>query len=62
MKVKNLLSHHKPIDKNEKIILRNVETLEILEELNRNQPSKYNKNNVDRFYCMNGVIEILIYN
>lgn len=61
MKVKCLLSLHKPIDKNEKIILRNVESLEIIEELNLSQSSKYNDNNVDRFYCINGVIEVLVY-
>lgn len=61
MKVKNLLSRHKPINKNEIIILKNVETLKVIEVLKPSQSSKYNECNIDRFYCNNGIIEILVY-
>lgn len=61
MKLISLLNYHKPIDKNEKVIVKDVETLDVLEELTPHQTTKYGFNNVDRFYCFEGGLEILVY-
>lgn len=61
MKVIDLLNYHNPINKLERIIIKDVETLQTLEMLRSNDTSKYNNNSVDRFYCINNDIEILIY-
>ena len=62
MKLGELLSYHKPCNKEEVIEIYQVENLDNpIEILTATKKSKYNNCNIDRFYVLDGKICVLIY-